>query len=241
MIVWAALGFVIGLQHALEADHVAAVGTLVADKSGFRRIAGHGALWGLGHSLTLAAFGGVVFAFSLAIDEFLAATLEFLVGVMLILLGGRLIHKLIRDRVHFHFHRHGDDVHHLHAHSHRGEALTHADSEHEHEHRSNRWGRTFAVGIMHGLAGSAAIVALTASTSESVLPGLLFILIFGAGSIAGMALLSLVVAIPLSTAAGSLTWLHRVFEAVAGCFACAVGFYLMQANAGPLAALLLSG
>ncbi len=220
---------------------MAAVGTLVADKRGIGRIANHGAVWGLGHSLTLAAFGGVVFAFRFSIDEALAGALELLVGVMLILLGGRLLHRLIRGRVHFHFHRHRDGTHHIHAHSHHGDTLSHAASHHEHGHPPSHWRRTFAVGVMHGLAGSAAIVALTAATADSVLPGLLFILVFGAGSITGMALLSMAIAIPLSFTAASLSWLRRLFEAGAGGLACVLGAILVQANTPALASLLRGG
>ncbi|MCY4015676.1 MAG: urease accessory protein [Gammaproteobacteria bacterium] len=236
MLAWLTLGFIIGLQHALEADHVAAVGTLVVDKTGIRRIAGHGAIWGLGHTLTLAAFGGAVFAFRLSIDESLASGLELLVGLMLILLGGRLLHRLFRDRVHFHFHRHGANVRHLHAHSHRGEAGAHRVGNHDHAHSGSGWMRTFLVGTMHGLAGSAAIVALTASTSDSIIPGLLFILIFGAGSIGGMALLSMAIAIPLSISARSLTSLHRGLELLAASFACGLGIVLVYTNTGAIAA-----
>ncbi len=241
MIAWLALGFVIGLQHALEADHVGAVGALVAGKSGIGRIASHGAIWGLGHTLTLALFGGAVFAFSLTVDESLAGALELLVGVMLLLLGGRLFRRLVRRRAHFHFRRCGDAAPHLHAHGHRGESSAHAQSARGHGHAANDWSRTFAVGIMHGLAGSAAIVALAASTSDAVVPGLLFILIFGAGSVAGMALLSTLIAVPLSVAAGSLAWMHRLFEAAAASFACGVGILLIQANGGLLSAMVFAG
>jgi len=241
MIPWLTLGFVIGLQHALEADHVAAVGALVADKTGVRRIVSHGAIWGLGHTLTLALFGGLVFALKINAGETLAATLELLVGLMLLLLGGRLLYRLFRDRVHIHVHQHGAETRHMHAHSHRGDDRGHDHGSHEHEHVTHHWGRTFLVGIMHGLAGSAAIVALTASVADALVPGLLFIVVFGAGSIAGMAALSMVVAIPLSAASGSLTSLHRGFAFVAASFACGLGGLLVYEKAGVIGALTLAG
>ncbi|MFN4142231.1 urease accessory protein [Aestuariivirga sp.] len=227
MLTWIVFGFLLGLQHALEADHIAAVASIAAGKKGFRPILRHGTLWGLGHAVTLGAFGGAVYALKLELDERLAAGLEFAVGVMLVLLGARLLYTLLKARIHFHVHRHGTGEVHFHAHSHAGDVRNHALSAHAHAHPETSWGRSLAVGMIHGLAGSAALVALAASSAPSLPLGLAFMLLFGLGSIAGMALFSAVIAVPLSFTARGLTWASRALQALAGTIAVGIGLHLM--------------
>ena len=210
------LGFMIGLHHALEADHLAAVSSLVCGKSGIGRIVRHGAIWGAGHTLTLLLVGGGAVLLKTTIDEAFAVRIEFLVGVMLMGLGGHVLYRLWRDRVHVHTHRHADGTIHFHAHSHRGESGAHAASAHDHDHRHTSWLRTLLVGLMHGLAGSAALVVLTASTLDTPVLGLAFIVLFGLGSIVGMAALSMVIALPLSMTARWLTRANFALQAAIG-------------------------
>jgi hypothetical protein len=223
MLTWVFFGFLLGLQHALEADHIAAVATITADKTGMRNIVRHGAVWGMGHALVLGAFGGAVYALELTLSNRLANVLEFAVGIMMVLLGSRLLYVLVRDRIHFHTHRHGGDSVHFHAHSHAGDVKNHAQSRHAHAHPARGWRRSLAVGMMHGLAGSAALVALAASTAPSIPLGVAFMVLFGVGSIAGMAIFSAVIAVPLSYTALTLTWATRGFQALAGIFAVGIG------------------
>jgi sulfite exporter TauE/SafE len=227
MLTFIILGFLLGLQHALEADHIAAVASIAADKKGFRPIVRHGALWGLGHAVTLGAFGGAVYALKLTLDEKLASGHEFAVGVMLVLLGARLIYVMAKARIHFHVHRHGPGDVHFHAHSHAGDVVDHAASAHAHVHPQGHWGRSVAVGMIHGLAGSAALVALAAASAPSVPLGIAFMVLFGAGSIAGMALFSAVIAVPLSYTGKTLTWASRGLQAVAGIIAMGIGLHIM--------------
>ncbi len=215
------LGFVIGLQHALEADHVAAVSSLVCGKSEVKGIARHGAIWGLGHTLVLVMFGGGVIFLKMTIDDGFANGLEFGVGVMLVALGGNVIYRLWRAKVHFHAHRHGSGNLHFHAHSHRGDPDPHDLSRHAHEHPS--WLRTFLVGLMHGMAGTAALVVLTATTFEAPGLGFIFIGVFGAGSIIGMVALSAVIAVPISLTARSLTRVNTGIQAAVGLATLAIG------------------
>lgn len=238
MLAWITLGFFIGLQHALEADHIAAVASLASDKTGLKRIARHGAIWGLGHAITLGAFGGAVFALKLSLSETLASGLEFLVGAMLVALGLRVIWKLWRDRVHFHVHRHAAGDVHFHAHSHAGDITDHRASAHEHVHPDGSWTRSLGVGMMHGLAGSAALVALTASTASTAPAGLAFMAVFGLGSIIGMAAFSAVIAVPLTLTARTLTWAHRGLQAAAGVVAFGFGLHIMVETGTALAAAL---
>ena len=238
MFTWMTLGFLIGLQHALEADHIAAVAALASGKTGFKPIARHGAIWGLGHALTLGAFGGAVFALKLSLSGTLANGLEFAVGAMLAGLGGHVIYRVIRDRIHFHVHTHREGPAHFHVHSHAGDVKNHAQSAHYHFHTDRSWRRSLSVGMMHGLAGSAALVALTASSAPSAASGLLFIALFGIGSVIGMAAFSAVIAVPLSLTAKTLTWANRGLQTGAGLFALVFGVSIMVETGMALAAVL---
>jgi hypothetical protein len=210
------LGFLLGLQHALEADHLAALASLVARNRSRRSIVRHGVVWGLGHMATLSALAGAVVLSEQAVGPALAGWLEMAVGAMLMFLGGHLLYRLHRDRVHVHVHSHADGRVHLHAHSHAGEAAPHARSGHNHGHRSAFPVRSLLVGMMHGLAGSAALVVLAGDALASPLGGLVYVIVFGLGSVAGMAALSLVIAVPVGWSARSLTWASRGLQAVVG-------------------------
>ena len=220
-------GLLIGMQHALEADHVAALSSICTGTRSVRRIATHGAVWGLGHSLTLLIFAGAAVFLDLRFGDNLAHALECVVGVMLILLGGQVLFRLWRTRVHFHSHRHADGKFHFHVHSHRGENTAHNPDRHVHTHASKLPVRTLVVGMVHGLAGSAALVILTASTVQDPVMGLLYIVLFGLGSIAGMTVLSSLLAVPLAWTAQALTWAHRSLQAAVGFATMSLGLLLL--------------
>ena len=221
------------MQHALEADHVAAVSSLCTDTRSVRRIAAHGAVWGLGHSLTLLLFAGAAVFLDLRFGETMAQVLEGVVGVMLILLGGQVLFRLWRDRFHFHRHRHADGRTHFHIHSHPGENADHDPDHHVHAHASGLPVRTLLVGMVHGLAGSTALVILTASTVQDPVIGLLYVALFGLGSIAGMTVLSSLLAVPLSWTAQAFTWTHRSLQAVVGLATMALGALLLVEAGAP--------
>jgi len=230
------VGLLLGMKHATEADHLAAVATLATRAGSLGQTLRQGVAWGVGHTLTLMAFGGVVLLLGQVISPDLEQALETAVGVMLVLLGADVLRRLVRDRIHFHVHRHRGDTVHVHAHSHRGEGR-HEDSAHRHAH-PRRWPvRALAVGMMHGLAGSAALVVLTLESIPSVGLGVGYIALFGIGSIAGMALLSAAIAVPLKLSSGYLTRVHRTMTALVGLFSCALGV-AMVVQIGYLKALL---
>src|ERR1700712_4559661 len=160
------LGFLLGMQHALEADHIAAVSSIAARRSQVGDIVRHGLTWGLGHTLTLFAFAGAALLLGHAIPESLAQPIETAVGVMLVGLGAHVLWRLWRDRVHFHRHSHGDGIVPVPPPSHAGETIPHARAAHMHAH-GFRW-RTLLVGLIHGMAGSAALLVLTVSQASSV-------------------------------------------------------------------------
>jgi hypothetical protein len=215
------LGFLLGMQHALEADHIAAVSSIVARRTHVADIVKHGLTWGLGHTLTLFVFTGAAILLGRAIPENLARPLETAVGVMLVSLGAHVLWRLWRDRVHFHRHGHGDGTVHIHAHRHAGEATPHLRNAHAHEH-GFRW-RTLLVGLMHGMAGSAALLLLAVMNASSPAVGLGYIALFGIGSMIGMGALSMVIAVPFAVSASWLTWANRGLQGAVGLVTLAIG------------------
>ncbi|MHB8268056.1 HoxN/HupN/NixA family nickel/cobalt transporter [Bradyrhizobium sp.] len=217
------LGFLLGMQHALEADHVAAVSSIAARRSDVADIVKHGLTWGLGHTLTLFVFAGLAILLGHAIPDSVARPIEAAVGVMLIGLGTHVLWRLWRDRVHVHSHAHGDGTRHIHLHSHAGEAAAHAASAHAHVHvHGFRW-RTLLVGLMHGMAGSAALLVLAVSQAANPLTAVAYVLLFGLGSMLGMGALSAVIAVPLAVSARWLSWANRGLQGAVGVVTVAVG------------------
>jgi hypothetical protein len=223
------LGFLLGMQHALEADHIAAVSSIAARRSHVGDIVKHGLTWGLGHTLTLFAFAGAAILLGHAIPETFARPIETAVGLMLVGLGAHVLWRLWRDRVHFHQHGHGDGTVHLHAHSHAGQTGAHARAPHAHAH-GFRW-RTLLVGLMHGMAGSAALLVLTVSQASSPAAGLGYIALFGVGSMIGMGALSTVIAVPLVVSARWLTWANSGLQGGVGIITIAIGIRTIAATA----------
>jgi cytochrome c biogenesis protein CcdA len=215
------LGFLLGMQHALEADHIAAVSSIAARHSRVGDIVRHGLTWGLGHALTLLVIAGAAILLGHAMPEQLARPIELAIGIMLAGLGGHVLWRLWRDRVHFHLHAHGDGTRHIHVHSHAGETLSHRHSAHEHAH-GFRW-RSLLVGLMHGMAGSAALLVLAVSQAASPVYGLLYVLLFGLGSMLGMGALSAVIAVPLAVSARWLTWANRGLQGGVGAITIGIG------------------
>lgn len=222
------LGFLVGMQHALEADHVAAVSSIAARRTKIGDIVKHGLTWGAGHTATLFIFAGAAVLLGRAIPEELIGRLEAAVGIMLVGLGAHVLWRLWRDRVHFHGHRHGDGTMHIHAHSHAGETVRHERAAHAHDH-GFRW-RTFAVGLIHGMAGSAALLVLTIVQTPNPIQGLAYILIFGVGSMAGMAALSAMIAVPLALSSRFLTLANHALQATIGAIAIGVGTTTLLAS-----------
>ena len=195
--------------------------SIAARRSHVGDIVKHGLTWGLGHTLTLFVFAGAAILLGHAIPESVARPIETAVGVMLIGLGAHVLWRLWRDRVHFHRHGHGDGTVHFHAHSHAGETTPHVRTAHAHEH-GFRW-RTLLVGLMHGMAGSAALLVLAGTQASSPAVGLGYVALFGIGSMFGMGVLSTVIAVPLAVSARWLTWANRGLQGVVGLATIAIG------------------
>jgi len=223
------LGLLLGLRHAIEADHVAAVATLSTRSGSLRGALRLGAVWGIGHTLTLLIVGTAFLYLDTLVPERVVQALEITVGIMLILLGIDVVRRMLKDRIHFHVHRHASGIAHLHAHSHSGEA-EHALLQHEHDHAARFPLRALFVGLVHGLAGSAALILLMLQTIQSPLVGILYIVLFGIGSIIGMAAFSIVIVIPLHCSGKGLTWLHKGLQCVAGAASIVIGTLLVYQN-----------
>ena len=186
------LGFLIGLKHALEVDHVAAVASLASKTTSVREGLTLGASWGLGHTITLFIFSSIVLILDTVVSAQLALTLEFFVGCMLVFMGGAIIKNIVKKRIHLHMHNHSDGTTHRHFHSHLQDNV-----EHQHTHTQQFSIRALLVGMMHGMAGSAALIVLTLDSVSSIETRLVYIFLFGVGSVIGMALLSFLMIIPL--------------------------------------------
>jgi hypothetical protein len=184
------LGFVLGLRHALDTDHIAAVSTMLAQRPSWRASSLIGFSWGVGHTLVLLCVGAAVLLLRVQIPEPVATGAEFIVGVILVVLGVTLGVRLLRERWHVHGHDH-DGTHHVHLHSHA------IDPDHGHRHWWYESIRPLCVGMAHGLAGSAALLLVVLASSHSVLQGLGYIAVFGLGSILGMMLIGLALSIPV--------------------------------------------
>jgi high-affinity nickel permease len=225
-----ALGFFLGMRHATDPDHVIAVTTIVTRQRSVWKSAAIGAFWGLGHTLTIFAVGAAIILFDLVIPTRVGLSMELSVGLMLVILG---IMNLVSFRravpeaaleahagttaVHAHVHSHGDYVH-SHAHSHGPKSHSHSD-----DHTPVAWLdrffgkarvyqplRPLLVGIVHGLAGSAAVALLVLTTIHNSRWAVAYLLVFGVGTIAGMMLITMSIASTFRLVGKSLTFSRRL-------------------------------
>jgi high-affinity nickel-transport protein len=232
------LGFFLGMRHATDPDHVIAVTTIVAryrNRGGASKI---GALWGVGHTLTILVVGAGIILLGWVIPQRLGLALELAVGVMLIVLGLMNLsgpapevtetstpggHDHQHAHVHAHAHPHGDYVH-THPHGHDPEAHPHAADQTPLARLDRSLGslgiyqmvRPLVVGVVHGLAGSAAVALLVLTTIRDPLWSILYLLIFGVGTIAGMMLITAAIAWPFAKAGVRFAGLHRGLRVASG-------------------------
>lgn len=192
------LGVLLGVEHSLEPDHLIAVSALANEADGPRRASLVGLSWGIGHTLVLWMFGALVLLTRLRIPAHLASAAELLVAATLIGLGIRSIVRARAGSVHLHSHRHRDRVSpHTHFHRH-GSA-----EEHRHRHRPVHRG-SLLIGMLHGMAGSAALLLLILSTIGSLQEGFVLLVAFGIGSTLGMASVSSLIGVVLKSWAARL-------------------------------------
>lgn len=242
----AALGFFLGMRHATDPDHVIAISTIVAHQRNARGAALIGVVWGLGHTLTILVVGGGIVLLGWVIPARLGLSMELSVGVMLIVLGimnlvsalGRIDASHAGDHhspghVHAHPHQHGDYVH-SHAHSHDPETHPHRPDQTPVGWLDRHFGaltvyqllRPLLVGVVHGLAGSAAIALLVLTTIGNPVWGVLYLAVFGVGTVVGMMLITVAIAVPFAVSGPRFARLNHRLRIATGLLSLGFGLLL---------------
>jgi sulfite exporter TauE/SafE len=195
-----ALGFVLGIKHAIEPDHVIAISTIASQSKKLSRSSLSGVFWGIGHTATLFIIGIILLLMKGEIPEKWAMSLEFLVGIMLVYLGmtSILSFKNKQKRVH----------------------------NHNHRYYNISYLKSTIIGLVHGLAGSGAMVLLTMSTVKSVGEGAIYILVFGTGTVIGMLFFTTIIGIPFVLSAKKLS-LNKNLTTLTGGISTIFGIYYM--------------
>ncbi len=239
------LGFLLGMRHATDPDHVVAVTTIVSRQNSIRHAGLIGAFWGLGHTITILFVGAGIIVFNLAIPVKVGLAMELAVGLMLILLGVLSlagITQRITDRftpahshsevIHSHSHQHGTE-HHEHVHAHSPEVHMHLAEPPKGplQRTLEKIGlyqmlRPLAVGIVHGLAGSAAVALLVLATIRDPRWAVTYLLVFGVGTIAGMVLITMVIGAPFAYTGKKFTSFNRGLAIVSGVISVAFGLFI---------------
>jgi len=214
------LGLVLGLKHAFDSDHLIAVSSIVARERSPWRSLWIGLFWGLGHTLTLLVIGLLVLGIDIRIPPLVELSFECAVGVVLIGLGLTTLYDCWRRQIHVHPHAHGSAAHvHFHA---------HAESEtHSHAHPLQLGTKPFLVGMMHGLAGSAALMLLVLTAIPSPALGFMYLAIFGCGSIVGMGAVSLMMGFFFSLATERLHEISQFLRLTVGALSAAFGAWIV--------------
>jgi ABC-type nickel/cobalt efflux system permease component RcnA len=238
-----ALGFFLGMRHATDSDHVVAVTTIVSRERDIGSAALTGIFWGIGHSIMLLIVGGTIILFGLVIPQRVGMGLEFCVALMLILLGWLNLRAFRRSvdavvaaekNVHVHSHQHGDYVH-SHSHSHDPESHGHSEKDVPTARLDRQFGRShfyrmlrpMIVGVVHGLAGSAAVALLVLPIIHDPIWAMLYLLIFGLGTIAGMMLITAAIAAPISYSASRFAVFSEYLGGAAGMLSLVFGLFLV--------------
>ena len=193
------LGLTLGVRHAADADHVATIATVVLGRTTLAGALRTAVLWGLGHTLTFLAVGLGIVLFGLSVPPVFEVLIEVLIAASLIALGAAQLVRAARNQ-------------HVH------------DGTHCHHRPSPA--RSVALGGMHGLAGSAGVALLALSTIESRLHALVYLIVFGIGTVVGMALITLLLAWSFRVSS-SLAWAQRALIVTAGVVSCAVGLLIL--------------
>ncbi len=181
---WLLVAFTLGLVHAFDADHVMALSVFATGERSGRRGIRAGLLWSLGHGVVVLGVGLVLIALGRSLPAEVSVVAERAVGLIMVGLGCYVFLDLARRRAHLHFHEHDGLRPHAHWHFHSGMRSHPRADHHQHEHAASM------VGALHGLAGSAPILALLPAAARSPLLGLVYLAVFGLGVALAMALVS---------------------------------------------------
>jgi high-affinity nickel-transport protein len=242
------LGFFLGMRHATDPDHVIAVTTIVSRERTLVHAALIGALWGLGHTVTIFAVGSAIILFNLTIPPRLGLSMELSVGLMLILLGVMNLSGLMRRAIEWiTIGRFGPGAHShvilgrrmVHSHDDDNDADEDLSAESTSSSHTSQWcpqclktlglfhfARPLTVGIVHGLAGSAAVALLVLKTIHRPSWAIGYLLIFGLGTIAGMMLITAAIALPFAYTLQRFAQLNRGLAIASGMLSVGFGFFL---------------
>jgi ABC-type nickel/cobalt efflux system permease component RcnA len=216
------VGFLLGLRHALDADHVAAVSTFVSQRRGVYDSCVLGTFWGIGHTAALLLAALATTLLPLRIPPQVNRSLEALVAIVVVALGANVVRQAVGAvRVHRHEHVH-DGRRHRHLHAHVGSTTAHT-----HGHPVADVRRPLVMGALHGLAGSAAVLLLVVATRPSTLAALIYVAVFGVGSTVGMAVVSGLVGIPFA-AGGATERLRLILQTAVGVGSVGVGMAMLR-------------
>jgi high-affinity nickel-transport protein len=238
-----ALGLLLGMRHATDADHVIAISTIVTRQRTLRGGILIGALWGVGHTLTIVVVGGAIIFFRVVIPPALGLTMEMTVALMLVVLGLwnlTALAQYVRDQLsesveqHAHPHQHGDYVH-SHRHGHAPLAHGHADDQTPQAWLDRHFAglglyqmmRPLVVGLVHGLSGSAAVTLLVLAAIGDPRWAVAYLFLFGLGTIVGMMLITVIVAAPVTLASRRLPHMQRQLRLASGLASLAFGLFLV--------------
>ena len=241
------VGFLLGIRHATDPDHVIAVTTIVSRQRSIRHAGLIGILWGVGHTITILLVGAAIILFNLAIPPRIGLAMELAVGLMLILLGVLnltgvtqwITHRFTpghkhEEVIHSHAHTHGGEAH-AHIHGHNPEVHMHLDRDGEPEGAVQkalaRIGlyqllRPLAIGIVHGLAGSAAVALLVLTTIREPRWAIVYLLVFGVGTIAGMMLITMMIGVPFAYTGRRFENFNRGLGIASGLISVAFGLFV---------------
>lgn len=213
------LGLLLGIRHALDADHLAAVSAIISERKSLLSSCWIGALWGIGHTAALLVAGVAVIFLHVELGPKVAMLLEFCVALMLVGLGFNVLRKLIRGgTLHLHAHQHGLRLH-IHPHMHLA-----TEERTPGTHHGFRVGaRPMLVGMVHGLAGSAALMLLVLATIPSPLAGFAYLIVFGIGCTGGMLCMSALLGLPFRLTAGHFQHANVAVRTLAGLFSLGLG------------------
>ena len=241
------LGLLLGMRHATDPDHVIAVATIVSRHATAWRAALIGTLWGVGHTITITLVGGAIILFGLVIPPRVGLAMEFSVALMLILLGSLTLTGTMQrltdmfnprpgtsSGLHAHPHSHDDYVH-THPHGHGPDSHGHPDDTTPLSRLDRRLGglgayqtmRPLVVGLVHGLAGSAAVALLVLATIRDPLWGMGYLLLFGVGTIIGMMLITAAIGLPFAYTAKRSVTIHRYLGLASGLLSLGFGLFLV--------------
>lgn len=250
----AAAGFILGMRHATDADHVIAISTIVSRERSLQSAGLIGALWGVGHTATIAIVGTAILLFSVVIPPHVGLSMEFAVGLMLVILGvaslmarknpAAVYRPVDAQGRHWHIHRHGDFAH-SHTHGHGREDHGHAPDATAQGRLDRALGklgwyrvvRPLVVGVVHGLAGSAAVVLLFVPAVGDPVAALGYLGLFGVGTVAGMMIITTAIAVPFAFGGQRFPELGRMLRAGCGLLSLAFGLFVMY-TAGVVDGLL---